>query len=257
MPRPRFGDVYHTLLSMSWMRLCLFVASTYVLVNVVFAALYLAQAGSIDNARPGSFLDHFYFSVQTMATIGYGKMTPVTDLANILVAIEALLGMLGIAMATGLIFAKFARTRPRVLFSRAVVVAPMDGKPALMFRLANERSTQIVEAQLSVTVLRDEVTKEGEFMRRLHEIPLLRAHSAMFALSWSAIHIIDEKSPFHGATAGSWSRCSAWRRSPARPCTRATPITGATSTGTTASSTSSRSTPTARAPWTSASSMRS
>jgi inward rectifier potassium channel len=203
MPRPRFGDVYHTLLSMSWTRLCLFVASTYVLVNVVFAALYLAQAGSIDNARPGSFLDHFYFSVQTMATIGYGKMTPVTDLANILVAIEALLGMLGIAMATGLIFAKFARTRPRVLFSRAVVVAPMDGKPALMFRLANERSTQIVEAQLSVTVLRDEVTKEGEHMRRLHELPLLRAHSGMFALSWSAIHIIDEKSPFHGATAES------------------------------------------------------
>jgi len=200
MSRPGFADVYHTLLSMAWTPLCLFVAGAYVLVNVAFAALYMAQEGAIENARPGSFLDHFYFSVQTMATIGYGKMTPSTDLANILVAVEALLGMLGIAMATGLIFAKFARTRPRVRFSRALVVAPMDGKPSLMFRLANERSTQIVEAQLSVTVMRDEVTKEGERMRRLHDISLVRAHSSMFALSWSAIHVIDEKSPFHGAT---------------------------------------------------------
>ncbi len=200
MPRPRLGDVYHTMLSMRWIWLCLLVGALYVLVNVIFAALYMVQPGSIENARPDSFLDHFYFSVQTMATIGYGKMTPSTDLANILVAVEALLGMLGIAMATGLIFAKFARTRPRVLFSEAVVVTTMDGKPTLMFRLANERSTQIVEAQLTVTVLRDEPTKEGEFMRRLVEIPLVRSHSAMFALSWSAIHHIDEKSPFFGAT---------------------------------------------------------
>jgi inward rectifier potassium channel len=200
MPRPRLGDVYHTMLSMRWIWLCLLVGGMYVLVNVVFAALYMVQPGSIENARPDSFLDHFYFSVQTMATIGYGKMTPGTDLANILVAIEALLGMLGIAMATGLIFAKFARTRPRVLFSEALVVTTMDGKPTLMFRLANERSTQIVEAQLTVTVLRDEPTKEGEFMRRMVEIPLVRSRSAMFALSWSAIHPIDEKSPFFGAT---------------------------------------------------------
>lgn len=200
MPGLRLSDVYHTLLSMRWLWLCLLVAASYTLVNVVFAALYMSQDGAIENARPGSFLDHFYFSVQTMATIGYGKMTPRTDLANLLVAVEALLGMLGIAMATGLIFAKFARTRPRVLFSQAAVVTTMDGKPVLMFRLANERSTQIVEAQLTVMVLRDETTREGERLRRLVDLPLVRSRSAMFALSWSAMHIIDDKSPLHGAT---------------------------------------------------------
>lgn len=201
MPRPRIGDIYHTLLSMRWGWLCLLVAAAYTLTNVLFAALYMSQAGSIENARPDSFLDHFYFSVQTMATIGYGKMTPSTNLANILVAVEALLGMLGIAMATGLIFAKFARTRPRVRFSAVVAVTTWEGKPTLMFRLANERSTQIVEAQLRVVVLRDEITKEGERMRRLIDIPLARSHSAMFALSWLAIHPIDEKSPFFAVTA--------------------------------------------------------
>ena len=201
MPRPRVGDIYHPLLSVRWGWLCLLVAGMYVLTNVLFAALYMSQDGSIENARPGSFLDHFYFSVQTMATIGYGKMTPSTDLANVLVAVEALLGMLGIAMATGLIFAKFARTRPRVRFSAVAVVATRDGKPTLMFRLANERNTQIVEAQLSVMVLRDETTQEGERMRRLVDVPLVRSHSAMFALSWLAIHPIDEKSPFFGITA--------------------------------------------------------
>ena len=200
VPAPGLGDFYHRLLSMRWLGLFAMVGAAYMSINVVFAALYMAQAGAIENARPGSFLDHFYFSVQTMATIGYGKMTPGTDLANALVTVEALLGMLGVAMATGLIFAKFARTHSRVMFSNSILISTMDGKPTLTFRLANERSSQIVEAQLSVVMLRDELTADGEHMRRLIDVPLARSRSAVFALSWSVFHTIDEKSPFFNAT---------------------------------------------------------
>jgi inward rectifier potassium channel len=192
------NDLYHTLIRMKWRWLFLLVVATYTLTNTVFALLYLALGHAIENARAGSFADCFFFSVQTMATIGYGKMTPATEAANVLVTIEALLGMLGVAMATGLIFAKFARSTARVMFSRVAVVSLRDGQAAVMFRVANERATQIVEAYLTVAVLFDEFTKEGERLRRFTELQLQRAHSPVFALSWTVIHYIDDKSPLFG-----------------------------------------------------------
>jgi len=200
LPRRGLGDVYHTLVNLRWRWLFAVIVAGYALVNCGFALLYMLQPAAIENARASSFLDHFYFSVQTMATIGYGKMTPTTHLANALVSVEALLGMLAIAMATGLIFAKFARARPRVMFSSTCVVTTFDGRPTLMFRVGNERATQIVEAAITVAVLRDERTVEGERVRRITELPLVRSRSAVFALSWQVMHPIDERSPFHDAT---------------------------------------------------------
>jgi inward rectifier potassium channel len=192
------ADLYHTLITMKWRWLFGLVVTLYALTNVVFALAYLALGHAIENARPGSFADCFFFSVQTMATIGYGKMTPATNAANVLVTIEALMGMLGVAMATGLIFAKFARSTARVLFSKVAVITVRDGKPAIMFRVANERTTQIVEANLTVAVLVDEYTKEGERLRRFHELKLQRSHSPVFALTWTIIHFIEEGSPLAG-----------------------------------------------------------
>src|SRR5579862_354116 len=131
-----FGDLYHQLLEISWTRLMLLVVSAYLLANVAFALLYLAVGGGIENARVGSFLDLFFFSVQTMATIGYGKLVPVSVAANLLVTIESLMGLLGFALITGLIFAKFARPTAAVLFSDNLVVTGFDGKPSLMLRVA-------------------------------------------------------------------------------------------------------------------------
>ncbi len=204
-----FKDLYHFLLKTTWPRLVALFVALYVVVNALFALLYMAQPGAIENARAGSFFDAFFFSVQTMATIGYGKMTPLTALANVLVSIEAVIGLLGFAMATGLIFAKFSRPTARVLFSRVAVIAKRDGVPSLFFRMGNERANLVVEAQLGVTLLRSEVTAEGERIRRIYDLPLQRARSPVFALSWTAIHPITSDSPLYGQTAESLAKMEA------------------------------------------------
>lgn len=193
-------DPYHLLLTIDWFRFIAVTVITYIATNTLFAFLYLAGGDSIKNARPGSFLDAFFFSVQTMATIGYGAMYPQTDYANFLVSIEALVGLLGVAMATGLMFARFSRPTAKVLFSRMAVIAPHNGVPTLMLRVANERSNQILEAQIGLSLLRDEVTAEGQFMRRFYDLKLVRSQTRTFALSWMVMHQIDESSPLYGAT---------------------------------------------------------
>ena len=209
VPRAFWTDLYHTLLERSWLRMLGFVAGVYLVANSVFAVGYLLGGDCIENVRRGSFLDLFFFSIQTMATIGYGKMAPVTTYANALVSFEAFVGTLFVAMVTGLVFAKFSRPTARVLFSRNVVVGTRDGKPTLMLRLANERGNQIVEATIHVTIMKTQRTKEGERVRRLFDLELVRDRNAVFALSWSVMHVIDERSPLFGETAASLEACSA------------------------------------------------
>jgi inward rectifier potassium channel len=194
------SDLYHLLLTASWPKLFALLAGVYATANALFALLYMLDPGGLENARAGSFLDHFFFSVQTMATIGYGKMAPRSTYANALVAVEALGGLLGMAMATGLMFAKFSRPTARVMFSKALLVTTRDGVPSLVLRLANQRTNQIVEASLRLILLRDEVTKEGDRLRRLHELKLVRSNSPAFAISWTAIHLITPDSPLYGIT---------------------------------------------------------
>jgi inward rectifier potassium channel len=194
------GDLYHFLLVSSWPRLLAILVALYIGGNSLFAAAYLLDPNGIQNARPGSFVDAFFFSVQTMSTIGYGTMVPRTFYANVLVSIEALVGLLSLAMVTGLIFAKFSRPTSRVLFSRLAVVTRRDGMPCLMFRVANQRGNQIVEARIHVVLALTETTAEGEVIRRLHDLELSRATNALFALSWTALHPITERSPLYRAT---------------------------------------------------------
>lgn len=199
--RRRLGDdLYYELLASSWPRVLGLAALGFLAVNAVFALAYRELPGSIENARPGSFADSFFFSVQTMGTIGYGELRPATPAANLLVTIEVLVGLLGLAMMTGLVFAKFSRPTARVLFSSRAVIAPYDTVPSLMFRMANERGNTIVEAQVHVVLARNETTAEGERMRRFHDLEMSRRQTALFALSWTAIHPITARSPLHGAT---------------------------------------------------------
>jgi inward rectifier potassium channel len=194
-------DIYHRLLTIRWAGFFALLALAYLVFNLAFGALYLAQPGAVANAKPGSFADGFFFSVQTMATIGYGDMHPLTLYANLLVTLEVLLGLTGLALATGLIFARFSRPTALVMFSQVAVIADYDGVPTLMFRAANQRRNQILEAQVSVSVLRDERTSEGATMRRFHDLALARARTPMFSLTWTVMHPIDESSPLRGATA--------------------------------------------------------
>jgi len=194
-----FTDFYHHLLTSSWPSLLMQIAVAFIVVNSLFALGYFLDGG-IENARPGNFSDVFFFSVETMATIGYGRMSPHSLFAHILMSVEALAGLISFALITGLIFSKFSRPTARVRFSRVAVISKRDGVPSLMFRMANVRSSQIVEAQIHVVFARHEHTREGEAVRRFYDLELSRYRNAIFAYSWTAIHPIQPGSPFYGAT---------------------------------------------------------
>jgi len=198
-PTRALDDLYHYLVTASWPALIGIIALAFIIANLVFAVGYYLDGG-VENARYRSFADMFFFSVQTMATIGYGKMVPVTLFSNILVSIEALTGLLALALMTGLVFAKFSRPTARVRFSRYVVVGPRDGTRSLMIRMANMRANRIVEANIHVVFARNETTVEGESIRRFHDLTMTRNRSAMFLLSWTAVHRIVEGSPLFGQT---------------------------------------------------------
>ncbi|MEG3850783.1 ion channel [Microcoleus sp. herbarium19] len=209
VPRLHLADLYHWLLTLSWPQFFILICFSYVITNSLFAFAYLAGGDCIANARPGSFKDAFYFSVQTMATIGYGSMYPRTDYANTIVCIQALFGLWGVAMVTGLAFSRFSRPTARVIFSRVAVIAPFNGIPTLMYRTGNQRFNQILEAQQRATLIRDEVTSEGQFMRRFYDLQLVRSQSPIFALTWTVMHAIDESSPLFQLTAKDLSECQA------------------------------------------------
>ena len=170
-------DPYHLLLTIPWSGFLALTVLGYLVANTLFALAYLAGGDGIENARPGNFFDAFFFSVQTMASIGYGAMHPRTTYANAVVTVEALVGLMGLAMGTGLLFARFSQPTARVLFSRVAVITPYNGVPTLMFRAANQRRNQILEAQMRVRLMRDEVSVEGQFMRRVYDVNLVRSQN--------------------------------------------------------------------------------
>jgi inward rectifier potassium channel len=191
-------DAYHYVLTRSWSEFFLLIGAAFMSANAFFAFFYWLSPGSVTNARPGSFEDAFFFSVQTMATIGYGGMTPATRFAHVVVTVEAMTGIIAAALITGITFTKFARPTARVLFSDKLILAPRDGVPHLMFRVANWRHNQVSEAQLRVILLVMERTREGESLRRQVEIELVRDRTPLFALTWTVMHLVDERSPFFG-----------------------------------------------------------
>jgi len=194
-------DFYHWILTRSWPQFFGIVGLTFVVLNALFALAYLSVPGAIANLPPGSFEDAFYFSVQTLATIGYGVMSPASRAGHLLVAFEALTGMLSVAMMTGLTFAKFTRPTARVLFAQKVTLTPRAGVPHLMFRLANWRGNQMIDVQLKIVVLRTERTPEGDTTRIPVEVKLVRDRTMLFMLTWVPMHRIDETSPFYGPDA--------------------------------------------------------
>jgi inward rectifier potassium channel len=194
------SDLYHHTLVVSWPIFLAGAALLFLAANSVFALLYLAQPGALAGARPGDFGDAFFFSVQTIATIGYGQMTPATRYANIVVTVEVLVGVLTFALLTGLAFARISRPTARVLFSKVAVVGPIQGVPTLSLRISNERRNQILQAEVTLALLRDEVTPEGSFLRRFYDLKLLRSRTPVFAMTFLVMHPLDEESPLFGAT---------------------------------------------------------
>lgn len=194
LARPE-NDFYHWLLGTSWTKFLLLVICVYLGTNFLFALAYLACGpGAITNTEPGALIDVFYFSVQTMATIGYGQMTPVGHWPNSIVTFEAFFGIVYSALTTGLAFARFTRPTAGVHFSKVAVVGSHDGIKTLKFRVANGRSSHIVEAQLRLWLIAESMTAEGERYRRSVELPLHRSESPVFSLTWTAMYSLDEDS---------------------------------------------------------------
>jgi inward rectifier potassium channel len=198
-PRAPLRDIYHAFLRVPWWAGLGGIVGIYVVLNALFGLCYMA-AGGVANAQPGSFFQAFCFSVQTMGTIGYGALYPVGTVANVLVVLESVVSLMVTAVATGLLFAKFSRVTGRLVFTRQVVIAPMDGVPTLMFRVGNERSNQIMEATVSVVLVRTERTREGMIFYRMLDLPLSRARSAALSRSWTVMHPITEASPLYAKT---------------------------------------------------------
>ena len=199
--RPLLGDLYHRTLRMGWCSFLVAAALLYIAANLFFAVLFVLEPGGIANAQPGSFWDAFFFSVETFATIGYGQMYPATFYANVVMSVESAVGILFVAIATGLVFARFSRPTARILFSRVAVIGPYNGQPVLSFRLANQRRNRILQAEVAVTLLRDEETQEGTMIRRFYDLKLARYRTPVFAMSFTVMHEIDRDSPLYGADA--------------------------------------------------------
>jgi inward rectifier potassium channel len=199
-----FGNPYHSLLTISWPAFLGVLATVYIVANLVFALLFMAcgpgALGETDNAFPaGSFLQAFFFSVETFATIGYGAIVPETVRANFLVLLESFVSLVSIALATGIIFARFSRPIPRIRFSAQAVIAPYMGRTGFMFRIANARRNEIVGIEATVILARF-VTTSGVRSRSFTELSLERKRVIFFSLSWTVVHPIDETSPLWNVT---------------------------------------------------------
>ena len=197
-------SLYHSLLTISWSKFLGFVTGAYVGVNALFAFAFLLCGPDALQSSSGSFVGHpfyraFFFSVDTFATIGYGNIIPVGVAANTLVTIEALINILGIALATGVIFSRFSRPSARIVYSSNAIVAPYRDGSALEFRIANGRSSQLIEVQIQVILTKLERT-DGSLVRKFYDLSLERHRVVFFALSWTVVHPIDPSSPMWGLT---------------------------------------------------------
>jgi inward rectifier potassium channel len=202
-------NAYHTLLSLTIPRLLALLCVGYAVINGFFALLYwLCGPGALEGAKRaplGRFEDCLFFSVQTLATIGYGRLVPVTRAANVLVAIEALIGLLGFAIVSGLLFARFTRPTAKISFSDTALIAPYEGGWALMFRLVNLRNHDLTDVRAVVSFARWEIGPDGERTREFDQLRLERDSIIFMPLHWVVVHPIDAASPMRGLTRESFA----------------------------------------------------
>lgn len=190
-------DLYHLMLRMPWWIDLLALSAAFLVLNVFFALAYVWTDG-VANAH--GFWDLYFFSVQTMGTIGYGAMYPQGLGAHVIVTIEALVQLFLLAVATGLVFAKFSVPRAMVEFALHATVGVYDGVPTLQIRIGNQRSSRLMEATVRVVALKSELTREGDKVYRMYDLPLVRDRSPALMRSWTVLHVIDDKSMLYGAT---------------------------------------------------------
>jgi inward rectifier potassium channel len=199
-------DTYHFILTLSWPEFAGLVFGIYLLINLAFASLYILDPHAVAEMRPGSFFDAFFFSVETLATVGYGHMYPESLYGHLITMLEIMVGLFGLAVITGLIFVRFSRPTARIHFSKVAVIAPFDGVSNLMIRLANLRHQAMVEPEFHMIMARNTVTAEGDEVRRFRSLKLEFDHLIAFPAVLTVRHRIDETSPLFGITPEDFQR---------------------------------------------------
>ncbi len=197
-------SIYHSLLSMSWIKFNGVVLLAYIVANLFFASLYMLigidHLGGITGVTTfGKFLDAFFFSGQTITTVGYGVIHPVGFWASLISLVESMAGLLGFALATGLLYGRFSRPNAKILYSKNAVIAPYRGITAFEFRIANARKNQLIEVEVEVTASM-KVSVGVNTTRKFHILNLERKLINFFPLTWTIVHPIDDNSPLFGIT---------------------------------------------------------
>jgi inward rectifier potassium channel len=203
LSREVWHDLFHHFMTVSWPRLFATLASFFLVFDILFGFLYYLVPGCIANLNPPGFAGAFFFSVETLATVGYGDMHPQTLYGHSVAMAEIFVGLMSLALITGIMFARFSRPRARFLFTKNLVVRPIEGKRTLLIRAANQRQNVVQDASAQLRMLRDEVTAEGFRIRRVLDLPLVRSQHPMFFLGWTVMHLIDHASPLKAETAES------------------------------------------------------
>lgn len=193
---------YHTLITMGWTKFWLLVLCGYTVINIIFAFIYLAiGAGGLDGSSSGSntivghFFDAFFFSAQTISTVGYGHISPRGMAANSVAALESMMGLLAFALATGLLYGRFSRPSARIAYSKNILVAPyMETGRGVMFRLANLRKNILIDLEIEIIFSFNEIV-DGKAMRRFYPLEVERRKVSILTLNWTIVHPLDEHSP--------------------------------------------------------------
>jgi len=196
---------YHTLITMSWNKFWLLVLSGYAFLNIVFAFIYMSfGAGSLDGGGDNSALSHFwaafFFSAQTISTVGYGHISPHGMAANSVSALESMMGLLAFALATGLLYGRFSRPSAQITFSKNIIIAPyLENSRGLMFRLANMRRNMLIDLEIEIIFSFNEII-DGKPVRRFYPLEVERSKVSLLTMNWTIVHPIDENSPLNGMT---------------------------------------------------------
>lgn len=199
------SNSYHTLITMSWTRFWLVVLSGYLVVNIIFAFIYTALGpNSLDGTESHTyfshFMDAFFFSAQTMSTVGYGHISPKGMTTNSVAALESMMGLLAFAMATGLLYGRFSRPSAQIIYSKNIIVAPYGDKGrGIMLRLANLRRNMLIDLEIEIIFSYNE-TVDGKTIRRFYPLELERRKVSVLTLNWTIVHPLDENSPLNDMT---------------------------------------------------------